>query len=496
MTFDDEHAVKYPSQPPLLSDSKNPHVMIVGAGLAGLLLAILLGKAGIPYQIYERAKEVKPLGAVMSLNAGILPALEQLGLYEELLKISLPVTGEFKIYNSDISLIFSPKNDLLLSKVPRERIHLSKKVISLEQNRGGAMIRCADGTTYHGDILVGADGAYSSVRQALYKRLTKAGTLPLSDADELNKGFICMVGITKALDPIKYPGVDANDANINQIIGNDSLYSWSAFTVPGNRICWNVKRQLATVKEATEHKFRNSEWGPETSEAMIKEVRDFRIPFGNNTLGDLIDATPRESISRVFLEDKLFDTWNHGRTVLIGDACHKLLPSAGLGAVTAMQDAVVLANCLYEMKGLAPTDIDVALSEFKAARYSNVKAQFLRMVVFNWLPESIKMKGAFKGMEFRPQASFLPQIRARGSAPVLPQKPSQRYQDEQKKIAAQGNNNHVEAVWFAFSVPGNRICWNVISQLDSLDAAERQKLKNAEWSPESNDAMIAEVKDF
>jgi hypothetical protein len=52
---------------------------------------------------------------------------------------------------------------------------------------------------------------------------------------------------------------------------------------------------------------------------MIQQVRDFRVPFGNNTLGDLIDATPRENISKVFLEDKLFDTWNHGRTVLIGD---------------------------------------------------------------------------------------------------------------------------------------------------------------------------------
>lgn len=52
---------------------------------------------------------------------------------------------------------------------------------------------------------------------------------------------------------------------------------------------------------------------------MIKEVRNFLIPFGNKTLGDLIDATPQDNISKVFLEDKLFETWNHGRTVLIGD---------------------------------------------------------------------------------------------------------------------------------------------------------------------------------
>ncbi|KAF9293695.1 hypothetical protein BGZ88_005024 [Linnemannia elongata] len=438
MAIDDEPAVKYPSQPPPLSDGKNPQVIIVGAGLAGLFLAILLDKAGIPYQIYERAKEVKPLGALMSLNAGILSPLEQLGLYKDLLKLSLPVTGTFKIYNSDLTLLLAPKNitaqvvgydhtvfprpefyNLLLTKVPREKIHFSKKVMSMEQNKEGVMIRCSDGTTYHGDILVGADGAYSGVRQALYKRMEKAGTLPPSDLDELTKGYICMVGTTEPLDPEQYPGVNSEDANINQIISKDSLYSirkhsdcyitftmycWSAFSVPGNRICWNVKLQLS-LEESTEHRFKNSEWGPQSNEAMIKEVRDFLIPFGDNTLGDLIDATPRENISKVFLEDKLFDTWNHGRTVLIGD-------------------------------GLELSDISATLDQFKNERYVKVKAQyeasktnarliygqsyferFMRMMVFNWLPESVKMKGAYRGVEFRPQASFLPQIPVRGSGP-------------------------------------------------------------------------------
>jgi len=58
----DDSPIKYPSQLPPKSDGKNPNVMIVGAGLAGLLLAILLDKAGIPYEIYERASSVKPLG--------------------------------------------------------------------------------------------------------------------------------------------------------------------------------------------------------------------------------------------------------------------------------------------------------------------------------------------------------------------------------------------------------------------------------------------------
>lgn len=481
MALDKEPSIKYPSQAPPLSDGKNPHVMIVGAGLAGLLLGILLDKAGIPYEIYERAKEVKPLGAVMSLNAGIFPALEQLGLYDELMKLSLPATGGLAIYNGDLTRVTSLKSNvaqyigyphivfprpefynLLMSRVPREKIHFSKKVMSLEQNKEGVMIRCADGTTYHGDILVGADGAYSAVRQSLYKRLEKHGKLPLSDGNELNKGFICMVGTTNPLDPVKYPGLDSETANINQIIGKNNLYSWSAFTVPGNRICWNAILQLSTVKEASEHKFKNSEWGPETSEPMIKEVRDFLIPFGG-TLGELIDATPRDNISRVFLEDKLFETWHYGRTVLVGDACHKLLPSAGLGAVTAMQDAVTLANCLYDMKGLSLMDVNEAFEMYKEERYSKVKNQFsasktnakliyghkfidqvLRYVAFNFIPQTILDKGAYKGMDFRPQAVFLPQVPNKGTTPVLPQRVSRRYQEEQAKVGKAVENTKKE----------------------------------------------------
>lgn len=73
------------------------------------------------------------------------------------------------------------------------------------QNKEGVMIRCADGTTYHGDILVGADGAYSGVRQHLYKTLHEQNALPPSDAKDLSKGYICMVGTTDPMDPENTP---------------------------------------------------------------------------------------------------------------------------------------------------------------------------------------------------------------------------------------------------------------------------------------------------
>ena len=56
--------------------------------------------------------------------------------------------------------------------------------------------------------------------------------------------------------------------------------------------------------------------------AMSKEVRNFSAPIGGGklaTIGDLIDLTPTDLISKVVLEEKVFKTWYSGRTVLIGD---------------------------------------------------------------------------------------------------------------------------------------------------------------------------------
>ncbi|KAF9967484.1 hypothetical protein BGZ65_013033, partial [Modicella reniformis] len=96
-------------------------------------------------------------------------------------------------------------------------------------------------------------------------------------------------------------------------------------------------------------------------------------------LGDLIDASEPETISRVFLESKLYETWYHGRTVLIGDAAHKMPPSAGQGAVNAMEDAVVLANCLYEIsdgqQAITPEKITQAFKNYRDQRYSHAKYQ-------------------------------------------------------------------------------------------------------------------------
>ncbi|KAF9148291.1 hypothetical protein BG015_009981 [Linnemannia schmuckeri] len=406
----------------------------------------------------------------MCLTPNILPAFEQLGLLDELLSFSKPariatlytdklkVIGEAVPASADVigydRILFArPElHDLLLKQIPSEKMHMSKKVVSFEHDNDSITLAFTDNTTARGDILVGADGAHSAVRKHLHKVLDKQGLLPESDSKEMPRGYISLVGTTDALDPAKYPGVLKEDSESYYVIGDkDTPYTWVTFTVPGNRICWNVIIQLGINDEADEQ-FKTSDWVPQQNNRMMDSIRHFKTPYG--TLGDLFDATPIERVSKVYFEDMLFDTWNHGRTVLIGDAAHKLLPSSGAGAVNAMQDAVILANHLYDIKPTSLENIERALSDYKEDRFDVIKDQYpqshmsakliyghtlweriFRYIIFNWMPKSIQMKQIETSTAYRPQANFLPLAPKRGTLETISQKPSRRIlkEEEDKK---------------------------------------------------------------
>ncbi|KAF9115432.1 hypothetical protein BGX27_007807 [Mortierella sp. AM989] len=456
--------------------SKSPKVMIIGAGLGGLMLALLLEKIEVEYEIYERSTSLKPYGAGMSLGANILPVFEQLGIYEDLLKISFPCSY-MEMYTEDMTPIskmniggnignvgyntqFFSRPDvhsLLLSKVPARKIHYGKKVLSVGSSEHGTLIRCADGTTYEGDILVGADGAYSAVRQSLYKRLEKDGKLPKSDSQPLDIGYTCLVGTTLPLDPEKYPILKDDISHFAVVIADGKPYSLTLINVPGNRVTWGVVIQLTPPeKEAT---FRNSEWTTEALEATIAPFANHKTPFGG-ILADFIKETPKEYISNVYLEEKIFETWNSGRIALIGDACHKMLPSAGQGAINAMQDAVILANCIYELgASISNESIEAALQDYKNQRYNHAKGQVrnssvsgkllysqswfsrvVRKLVLSFMPKEFEKTSITMTAAYRPQATFLPLREKKGTLELVPQKPSKRYEEEQKKLKARSES--------------------------------------------------------
>lgn len=450
------HAHEYREVRPMF-----PSVMIVGAGLGGLMLGTLFERIRVPYHIYERSTESRAMGAAMTLSGNVLPIFEQLGLLQEIERISLPLSS-LDLYNANMEQTGSfPRRGLkettgydtfiftrprlqaiLLDQIPRQKISYGKKILRTEEKDGRVIIHCSDKTSYQGDMLVGADGAYSSVRQSLYKRMDDQGLLPKRDMEGLNIGYVAIFGVSRPPNPEKFPQLQDPYCNFSKVLGGHGL-GWSAMSVPNNEVCWSLGIQLSEA-DAKALQFRNSEWGPESNEAMIQQLRELPCPWGGS-MRDIVDATPKRLISKVFLEEKMFVTWYHGRTVLLGDACHKMLPTTGLGASNAFQDAVVLANCIFNMPDVSMESITAAFEEYYRQRFRRAQDQFedsnvmaktmlgqtlservTRFIFMNVIPNKLQNRHVDKTMEYRPQIAWLPLVENRGTAQVLPQEGPRR----------------------------------------------------------------------
>ncbi|KAF9210824.1 hypothetical protein BGZ59_008900 [Podila verticillata] len=152
--------------------------------------------------------------------------------------------------------------------------------------------------------------------------------------------------------------------------------------------------------------FHNSEWGPEAAEALAREVRNFKEHGGKDrkelTLAEYVDRTPKHLISKVALEEIVFDTWYGGRTVLLGDV---------------------------------EEDIEKVIQEYRTERYPVAKAAYENSLLFTRnqgknllavffrglmkrLPGWLWKRIVFKMCSNRAQVSFLPLIE--DNAPVKP----------------------------------------------------------------------------
>lgn len=178
-------------------------VIIVGAGIAGLTLANALQKApvDIEYVILEAYGTIAPqLGAGIVLLPNGSRILDQLGVYPALARQTQEV-GDSGVYDANGTLLIKERSDTgklvgarmgyPLSWCERRTIvktlmeHLdhskgtiltNKRVSRVQQSeKDGATVFCTDGSSYHGDVVVGADGVHSAVRNELWRTLEERG---------------------------------------------------------------------------------------------------------------------------------------------------------------------------------------------------------------------------------------------------------------------------------------------------------------------------------
>ncbi|KAL7941293.1 FAD/NAD(P)-binding domain-containing protein [Trichoderma barbatum] len=179
----------------MASNSKPLRVIIAGAGIAGLATAISLTQISkipdLDIQLYEQAPELREIGASIALSPNGLRTLEKLGVHSALTDeigfrgpSGIPHIYRHWKTNEVVSVdTFANVSDrrhqttrfhrghihaALLEQVPKAWIHLNKRISRAEANDDGVVLLFHDGTSAHGDILIGADGIRSSVRASFY----------------------------------------------------------------------------------------------------------------------------------------------------------------------------------------------------------------------------------------------------------------------------------------------------------------------------------------
>ncbi|KAF8978992.1 hypothetical protein BGZ46_005929, partial [Entomortierella lignicola] len=199
------------------------------------------------------------------------------------------------------------------------------------------------------------------------------------------------------------------------------------------------------------------------------------LPAKPGTVAEIIDATRPNRISKVMLESKLFKVWHHERTVLIGDACHKVLPFAGQGAIQAILDCVSLANALYDMKNHSLSEINQAFNRYSTERMPiaraavngsrsfgkliNVKgvvSDFIRKVSFRSVPSWLLTLATDTLHLHRPQLTYLPMVPDRGSAKAHEQNYSPKYLEQLVRDSISVSRRQSNASAFQVEKPSER----------------------------------------
>ncbi|KAF9156194.1 hypothetical protein BGX20_004294 [Mortierella sp. AD010] len=364
-------------------------VIIIGGGLAGLIMGIMLDQAGIDYHILEQASRLRPLGTSISLHPVVIDLMSQLGLIDDLYKMSKPLRGitVLSAHGRRKGRIDARSNkrkpdlhEFLLSKIPPGKLTTGKRVIDIVETQSDVTVTCMDETTYVGSLVIGADGAYSATRQIMYQKLKARNLLPESDKLLMHFDKQCVVGMTCPLDPAKYPALLDESCEVKVLLGKDQHTSMWMLPLKGNRLAWCVGGPDPHVMNDDDrgqgsqgsHGSRNRDWYPETAVEICEDVRNFKCPYGGSVM-EIIEATPKDLISKVLLEEKLFRTWYSGRVVLVGDACHKIVPFFGQGASQAILDCACLVNMFYNMSSDSISELTSIFQKYVDTRSETAK---------------------------------------------------------------------------------------------------------------------------
>ena len=341
--------------------SQGLSIAIIGGGIGGLTSALCLARCGYRVHVLEQASAIVEAGAGIQLSPNATKVLLQLGLGDALAAVCVqPEATHIRNWRSGRQISQTPlgeaaqtrygapyyhahRGDLIklladaATSEPNIDIHLGLRIEDFVQNVDHVALTAREQTERF-DIMVGADGIHSVVRAKLW--------------GEQQPDFTGNMA-WRMLVPI--------DGLPKEMVVPKTTVWWGPgkhfvhYLVSGGR----YMNCVCVVETNTWHAESWTESG---------SVGELRADFGgwHEDIQTLLTQADESTLFKWGLFDRPpMDRWSQGRVTLLGDACHPTLPFMAQGAAMAIEDAVILANCLT-----GQTDVARALQRYAELRRS------------------------------------------------------------------------------------------------------------------------------
>ena len=372
-------------------------VLVAGAGIGGLTLALSLHQAGIPVRVFEQSEQLQPLGVGINVLPHAVRELDELGLRDAVVGLGIE-TAELAYYTKRGQRIWSEKRGLvagyhwpqvsvhrgrlqmLLLDAARERlgdeaIATGRKVAAFRETEAGvsAELTGRDGAaagTASGDLLIACDGIHSTIRRHFFP----------DEGPPIWNGAILWRGVTVAT-----PFLSGQ----SMIMAGHEFQKFVCYPIgqeppapdgsPRQLINW-----IAEKKFAPDHDWPREDWNrPGDPADFLPDFESWRF--------DWLDVPGLIRAASAIFEFPMVDRdplphWGRGRVTLLGDAAHPMYPIGSNGASQAILDARVLTARLIEA-GLSPSALrayeaerNPATAKVVAANRANGPEQVMQLV--------------------------------------------------------------------------------------------------------------------
>jgi len=333
-------------------------VLISGGGIGGLTAALAFHRKGHQVTLLEQAAGLEEIGAGLQLSPNAMRVFEALGVSARIERDAFrPRSQELRFGRSGRKILTIPLRDVSRSRWGAEYlhvhradliealhgalidcdaniVHLGRRVTGYTQTPDAVIVHLDDGQTLSGDLLVGADGIHSIVRTQMNG----------PDAPRFT-GNIAW----RAVVPVSELGTDIPPETACVWVGRRR-----------HAVTYRLRRgSLANLVAVVESKQQPSESWLATG-TREQALRDFRK--WSPVIRRILEKA--SVLNRWALFDRtVLPNWSDGRVVLLGDACHPMLPFLAQGAAMAIEDAYLLARLVTDH-----ADMTDALTRYEAIR--------------------------------------------------------------------------------------------------------------------------------